>query len=388
MMYESLQLQFQTLYKNDAEGFSSAPGRVNLIGEFTDYNQGFVFPCSLDFRTLVLFRARTDQQVVVHSVNYPGEHDSFALDKPILAGSSQWGNYIRSMAYVLKNAGHQLRGVDLLISSNVPQGAGLSSSAALEVAIGGAFNQVSLLGLNLQQLALFGQQAENEFMDCQCGIMDQLISAKGQRGHALLIDCNDLQTTAVAIPDDMKLVIVNSNYPRKLVDSEYNQRRTDCEQAAQKMGLKTLRDANLELLHQTMPELSDTEFRRARHVISENSRVLATQKALLANDMAALSLLMRASHLSLRDDFEVTVPPVDGLVNICHELLGEQIAVRMTGGGFGGAIVCLCREEHVELLRQAVLAQYNLKFALNADFYVCDAGSGLQVELFSHAQNN
>lgn len=384
MMYESLQHQFQTLYKNDAEGFSSAPGRVNLIGEFTDYNQGFVFPCSLDFRTLVLFRARTDQQVVVHSVNYPGEHDSFALDKPILAGSSQWGNYIRAMAYVLKNAGHQLRGVDLLISSNVPQGAGLSSSAALEVAIGGAFNQVSLLGLNLQQLALFGQQAENEFMDCQCGIMDQLISAKGQRGHALLIDCKDLQTTAVAMPDDMKLVIVNSNYPRKLVDSEYNQRRTDCEQAAQKMGLKTLRDANLELLHQTMPDLSDTEFRRARHVISENSRVLATQKALLANDMAALSILMRASHLSLRDDFEVTVPPVDGLVNICHELLGDQIAVRMTGGGFGGAIVCLCREEHVEQLRQAVLAQYNLKFALNADFYVCDAGSGLLVELFSH----
>lgn len=384
MMYESLQQQFQTLYKNDAEGFASAPGRVNLIGEFTDYNQGFVFPCSLDFRTQVLFRARTDQRVVVHSVNYPGEHDSFALDQPILAGSSQWGNYIRAMAYVLKNAGHQLRGVDLLISSNVPQGAGLSSSAALEVAIGGAFNQVSLLGLSLQQLALFGQQAENEFMDCQCGIMDQLISAKGQRGHALLIDCRDLKTTAVAMPDDMKLVIVNSNYPRKLVDSEYNQRRTDCEQAAQKMGLKTLRDANLELLHKTMPELSDTEFRRARHVISENSRVLATQKALLANDMSALSLLMRASHLSLRDDFEVTVPPVDGLVNICHELLGDQIAVRMTGGGFGGAIVCLCREEHVEQLRQAVLAQYNLKFALNADFYVCDAGSGLLVELFSH----
>lgn len=388
MMYETLQQQFQKLYQHKAEGVATAPGRVNLIGEFTDYNQGFVFPCSLGFRTLVLFRRRTDQQLVVHSVNYPGEHDSFALDQAISAGPSQWGNYIRAMAYVLKKAGHSLVGADILISSDVPQGAGLSSSAALEVAVGGAFNQISALNLSLQQIALFGQQAENEFMDCQCGIMDQLISAKGQQDHALLIDCSDLQTTAVPLPDDMKLVIINSNYPRKLVDSEYNQRRIDCEQAAQKMGLLTLRHATLELLNSTAPQLSDTELRRARHVITENSRVLATQKALIANDMATLSELMRASHLSLQNDFEVTVPPVDGLVEICHQLFGDQIAVRMTGGGFGGAIVCLCREEHVEALRQAVMTQYTAKFALTADFYLCHAGSGLQIELFNQQNNH
>ena len=169
MTYEALQQQFQALYQRPAQGVSSAPGRVNLIGEFTDYNQGFVFPCSLDFRTVVLFAPRSDQQLVVHSVNYPGEHDSFALDQPIVAGPSQWGNYIRAMVYVLKGSGLQLGGADLLISSNVPQGAGLSSSAALEVAIGGAFNQLNTLGLSLQQIALFGQQAENDFMDCQCG---------------------------------------------------------------------------------------------------------------------------------------------------------------------------------------------------------------------------
>ena len=291
------------------------------------------------------------------------------------------------MAYVLKKAGHSLAGADILISSDVPQGAGLSSSAALEVAVAGAFNHISALGLSLQQIALFGQQAENEFMDCQCGIMDQLISAKGQQGHALLIDCSDLQTAAVPLPEDIKLVIINSNYPRKLVDSEYNQRRLDCEQAAQKMGVRTLRHATLELLNDTAPKLSDTEFRRARHVITENSRVLATQKALIANDMLTLSELMRASHLSLQNDFEVTVPPVDGLVEICHQLFKDQIAVRMTGGGFGGAILCLCREEHIEPLRQAVLAQYTKKFGLTADFYLCHAGSGLQIELFNQ-QNN
>lgn len=382
MTYEALQQQFQALYQRPAQGVSSAPGRVNLIGEFTDYNQGFVFPCSLDFRTVVLFAPRSDQQLVVHSVNYPGEHDSFALDQPIVAGPSQWGNYIRAMVYVLKGAGLQLGGADLLISSNVPQGAGLSSSAALEVAIGGAFNQLNTLGLSLQQIALFGQQAENDFMDCQCGIMDQLISAKGEQGHALMIDCRDLQTTAVALPADLKLVIINSNYPRKLVDSEYNQRRIDCEQAAHKMGLTSLRDASMELLEATKPQLSDTEYRRARHVITENNRVLATQQALVANDMPALSALMRASHLSLRDDFEVTVPPVDGLVDICRETLGDAIAVRMTGGGFGGAIVCLCRDEHVPLLRAAVATHYQQRFALQADFYLCGAGGGLQLESF------
>jgi galactokinase len=383
MMYDALQQQFQALYQQPAHGIASAPGRVNLIGEFTDYNQGFVFPCSLGFRTEVLFRPRTDSKLVVHSVNYPGEHDSFALDQPIVEGPSQWGNYIRAMAFVLKRAGHVLQGADLLISSNVPQGAGLSSSAALEVAIGGVFNQINALNLSKQQIALFGQQAENDFMDCQCGIMDQLISAKGEQGHALLIDCRNLQTTAVPVPDDLTIVIINSNYPRKLVDSEYNQRRIDCEQAAQKMGLTSLRDATMSLLQQHQNEMSRTEYQRAHHVISENSRVLATQQALAANDMAALSALMQASHQSLRDDFEVTVPATDGLVEICSQALGSEIAVRMTGGGFGGAIVCLCREYQVATIRAAVKATYQARFGLQADIYVCNAGSGLQIELFT-----
>lgn len=374
---------FQQLYAAQPEGLSSAPGRVNLIGEFTDYNLGYVFPAALNFRTQVLFRARTDQQMVVHSQNYPGESDRFSLQAPMTPGPSQWGNYIRAMVYVLQQAGFTLTGADLLIDSDVPQGAGLSSSAALEVAIGGAFNQLSGLALTPAQIALFGQQAENQFMNCQCGIMDQMISAQATAGHALLLDCETLATRAVPIPPELALVIVNSNYPRKLVDSEYNGRRQDCEQAAAIMGVSTLRDASMDLLQQHKNAMTAQQFKRAHHVISENARVLATVDALQQSDMTQLRLLMQASHQSLRDDFEVTVPATDGLVEICQNALGSKGAVRMTGGGFGGAIICLCAQQDVVFVEQAVAEHYQARFGLKADVYVCQAGAGLTVQTFA-----
>lgn len=372
---------FQQIYAGKPDGLASAPGRVNLIGEFTDYNLGYVFPAALNFRTQVLFRARSDQQIVVHSQNYPGESDSFSLRAPIEPGPSQWGNYIRAMAYVLQQAGFTLCGADLLIDSDVPQGAGLSSSAALEVAIGGALNQLADLALTPAQIALFGQQAENQFMNCQCGIMDQMISAQASAGHALLLDCKTLATQAVPIPADLALVIVNSNYPRKLVDSEYNGRRQDCEQAAAIMKVATLRDATMDLLLQHKTTMTAQQFKRAHHVISENARVLATVDALQNSDMAQLRQLMQASHQSLRDDFAVTVPATDGLVEICQAALGVKGAVRMTGGGFGGAIICLCAEQDVALVEQAVAAHYQARFGLTADVYVCQADTGLSVQL-------
>lgn len=374
---------FQQLYAAQPEGLSSAPGRVNLIGEFTDYNLGYVFPAALNFRTQVLFRARTDQQMVVHSQNYPGESDRFSLQAPMTPGPSQWGNYIRAMVYVLQQAGFTLTGADLLIDSDVPQGAGLSSSAALEVAIGGAFNQLSGLALTPAQIALFGQQAENQFMNCQCGIMDQMISAQATAGHALLLDCETLATRAVPIPPELALVIVNSNYPRKLVDSEYNGRRQDCEQAAAIMGVSTLRDASMDLLQQHKNAMTAQQYKRAHHVISENARVLATVDALQQSDMTQLRLLMQASHQSLRDDFEVTVPATDGLVEICQNALGSKGAVRMTGGGFGGAIICLCAQQDVVFVEQAVAEHYQARFGLKADVYVCQAGAGLTVQTFA-----
>ena len=382
MKLNEFQQQFLSLYGAPAQGIAAAPGRVNLIGEFTDYNDGFVLPCSLEFRTQVMFKERDDNIITVHSLNYPGEKDSFSVDEEITEGHSQWGNYIRAVTYVLKRAGYTLRGADLLIDSNLPQGSGLSSSAALEVAVGGMFNHIAQLGLPPEQIALFGQEAENDFMHCQCGIMDQLISAKGENGHALLIDCENLATKSVKVPDDLNIVIVNSNYPRKLVDSEYNQRRIDCEQAAVKMGVETLRQATMAGLQAVKATLSENEYKRAHHVISENDRVIAATTALQNNDMDALRTLMAASHQSLKHDFEVTVPATDGLVEICKEAMGERGAVRMTGGGFGGAIVCLCRDAEVPLIKAAVEKHYFERFSLNADIYVCSAGSGLQITSF------
>jgi galactokinase len=385
MVNDTFHKSFEEIYQRPAQGISCAPGRVNLIGEFTDYNNGFVLPCALEFLTRILYRKRADNRIVVHSLNYPGEHDEFTIDGEISQGDSQWGNYIRAVTFVFKRQGHQLCGVDLLIDSNVPQGSGLSSSAALEVAVGGVFNQLSHLNLSGQMIALLGQQAENDFMDCQCGIMDQLVSSNGKKAHALLIDCQSLATESVRIPDDLSIVIVNSNYPRKLVDSEYNQRRIDCEQAADKMSVNSLRDANIDMLYVARSKMTNNEYKRAHHVITENIRVLKAVQALKNNDMQSLRQLMTASHQSLKNDFEVTVAETDGLVEICQAALGSEGAVRMTGGGFGGAIVCLCRHDDITKIKNAVNEHYYARFNINASIYVAKTGDGLKVFMSTSA---
>jgi len=376
-MSDSLAAQFEQIFQHSATGHVSAPGRVNLIGEFTDYNLGYVLPCALEFATEVMYSTRVDNRVIVHSANYPGESDSFDVSEPIEQGNCQWGNYIRAVCFVLKRQGLTLSGLNILISSNVPQGAGLSSSAALEVSVIGAFNEAFQLALTTQTIAQLGQAAENDFMHCQCGIMDQLISAQGQTNHALMIDCEDLSTTAVAMPEDLKLVIVNSNYPRKLVESEYNQRRIDCEQAAHKLGVDTLRHANLTQLNACQSTLTENEYKRAHHVITENQRVIDTVAALKSNNMPELTKLLAASHQSLKHDFEVTVPATDGLVEIISDALAGKGAVRMTGGGFGGAVVCLCRESEVAAVKKAVNQHYFKRFQLQADIFICQVGNGL-----------
>jgi galactokinase len=370
---------FIDIYGESPTGLSTAPGRVNLIGEFTDYNDGFVLPCALQYSTQILFNKRRDSIVNVHSTQYPSEKDSFDIATDITPGDSQWGNYIRAVAFVFKSEGHNLSGFDLLINSDVPQSSGLSSSAALEVSVGGILNHACQLGLSAAHIAVLGQTAENDFINCQCGVMDQMISACGVQGHAMLLDCESLETVAVSIPEDLAIVIVNSNYPRKLVDSEYNQRRIDCEQAALKMGVSTLRGADLIKLNANKDILSVNEYKRAHHVISENQRVLSAVEALKNNDMDILRELMNASHQSLKHDFEVTVPATDGLVEICAAALQNRGAVRMTGGGFGGAIVCLCRKDDIKSITHAVESEYEQRFNLRANIYVCSAGEGLTV---------
>ncbi len=355
-----------------------APGRVNLIGEHTDYNDGFVLPCAIDFHTVVAARARDDATVRVVAADCGGQTDSFRLDAPITPRADlPWANYVRGMVAMLVAHGVQLRGAELAIAGNVPQGAGLSSSASLELAIGQAFNAMQGQGaLHAIDLARLAQRAENEFAGCQCGIMDQLVSACGQAGHALLIDCRSLALRPVPLPADMAVMIVHSRVRRGLLDSEYNLRRMQCEAAARHFGVAALRDLDLNALTARAAGLDGVVLRRARHVVTENQRTRGAADALAAADLPRLGRLMAESHASMRDDFEITVPAIDRLVAIAQQAIGSAGGARMTGGGFGGCIVALMPQQQVAAVRAAIAAQYRSPEGEGAVIHVCRASAG------------
>jgi len=357
-----------------------APGRVNLIGEHTDYNDGFVLPCAIDYETVIACAQRNDRQIRVIAADYDNEEDSFSLDEPILHSDAHpWANYVRGVVKHLMLRNKDFSGADMVISGNVPQGAGLSSSASLEVAVGQALKSLYDLPLDGVALALNGQEAENQFVGCNCGIMDQLISALGKENHSLLIDCRSLETRAVSMPTNAAVVIINSNVKRGLVDSEYNARREQCEVAARFFGVKALRDVDPALFFSIEDELDPVVSRRARHVITENDRTLAAADALASGDLKRMGELMAESHASMRDDFEITVPQIDKLVEIVKEVIGDKGGVRMTGGGFGGCIVALVPQDMVEKVRHAVEEQYQAHSGLKETFYVCTASQGAGV---------
>ncbi|KUI98050.1 galactokinase [Vibrio sp. MEBiC08052] len=354
-----------------------APGRVNLIGEHTDYNDGFVLPCAINYQTVVAAAKRNDNRVRVVSVDYDNAVDEFDISREItFQPDKMWANYIRGVVKCLLARGYPLGGVDMAVSGNVPQGAGLSSSAALEVVIGQTFKALFNLDISQAEIALNGQQAENEFVGCNCGIMDQMISAQGHENHAMLLDCRSLETEAVSMPEDMAVLIINSNKKRGLVDSEYNTRREQCETAARILGVKALRDVNIEQLNDRRSELDEVVAKRARHVITENERTLEAAKALRANDMRRMGQLMAESHASMRDDFEITVKEIDTLVEMVKEVIGDEGGVRMTGGGFGGCIVTLIPSTLVESVKATVEARYEQETGLKESIYVCKAKEG------------
>lgn len=373
LVTESFKYHFRTAPSHIIQ----APGRVNLIGEHTDYNDGFVLPCAINYQTVVAAQKRDDSLVRVIAVDYDDAQDEFDISQPIeFVENKLWANYIRGVMTYLLERGYQFNGMDIAVSGNVPQGAGLSSSAALEVVIGQTVKTLYDLPISQKDVALNGQQAENQFVGCNCGIMDQLISACGQENHALLIDCRSLDTQPVVMPDDMVVMIINSNKKRGLVDSEYNTRRQQCELAAKTFGVKALRDVTLTDFEAKKHLLDDVTAKRARHVITENDRTQAAAKALMQGDLVTLSALMAQSHASMRDDFEITVSEIDTLVDIIKSVLGEQGGVRMTGGGFGGCVVALVKPEHVEPVKAAIDAQYQAKTGLKETIYVCQASAG------------
>ncbi len=372
------------VFKNElgyhASHVVQAPGRVNLIGEHTDYNDGFVLPCAIDYQAMVAAARRDDNLVRVVAVDYGNEIKTFDSTGSIQFDEEcMWVNYVKGVVKCLRERGLTFGGADIVVSGNVPQGAGLSSSAALEVVIGQTFKELYDLPISQQVVALNGQQAENEFVGCQCGIMDQLISAKGKANHARLIDCRSLETQAVSMSEEMAVVIINSNKKRGLVDSEYNTRREQCEEAARNFGVKALRDVTIEQFNARAAELEPTVAKRARHIITENARTEEAALALRVGDMKRMGELMAQSHVSMRDDFEITVPEIDFIVEIVGELLGDQGGVRMTGGGFGGCVVALMPPALVDDVKSAVEAAYEAKTGLKESIYVCKAMPGAGV---------
>lgn len=371
---------FESYYGAPAEFLVRAPGRVNIIGEHTDYNGGFVFPAAINYYTYVAASKRQDAVINVVARDWSGQVDRIDLSKPMHFDEARmWPNYIRGVVEQLQKRNYPLRGCDLVVSGNVPQGAGLSSSAALEVGIAKALTHACGLILTPLELAQIGQDAENQFVNCACGIMDQLISTSGVEGHAVMIDCRNFETQSVALPSDFQIIIINSSVQRGLVDSEYNLRRAQCETAAAHYGVELLREVSVEQLHAQRGHLDDVCFKRARHVVEENARVLEMVECLASGEFGGLSQLMHDSHESMRTLFEITVPAIDYLVGLVAKTLDGEGGVRMTGGGFGGCVVALVPVNKVAQVKAAVEANYFNETGLKEIIYTARASAGVVV---------
>jgi galactokinase len=350
---------FETYFGSLPVTTVKAPGRVNLIGEHTDYNSGFVLPAAINYHTYIAYAPRDGRQIQVVAYNFDNQSVMIDLDaQQIHAADDSWVNYVRGVVQELRKQGFTLAGGDLYVAGDLHSGAGLSSSASLEMALIRALLSLSGETIDPTQAALIGQAAENNFVGCNCGIMDQLISARGQENAALLIDCENLSAQAVDVPENWEILIVHSGVKRGLVDSEYNQRRQQCEQAAAYFGETSLRAVGLEQLLAAEDKLDDLSFRRARHVLTENQRTLAAAKALSSGDLNTLVRVMGESHRSMRDDFNITTPAIDTLVDILSEAGGGAAGARMTGGGFGGCVVAVAPATIITTLMLAVDAHY------------------------------
>ena len=373
---------FTQKYNKQPELTVYAPGRVNIIGEHTDYNDGFVMPCAINFGTAVSGTKRDDYIWNVYAADLD-ETDEFSLNVEIPKSEHKWANYVRGVVkFIQERYPHFQQGANLVISGNVPLSSGLSSSAALEVAVGKFCQQLGDLPLSHTDIALNGQKAENQFVGANCGNMDQLISALGQENHLLMIDCRSLETTPTPVPQDVAVIIVNSNVPHDLVTGEYNTRRQQCEEAAKFFGVKALRDVSVEQFQKREAELtalSPLAAKRARHVVTENQRVLDAVEALKKNDLTRLGELMGESHDSMRDDFEITVPQIDYLVELAQLVIDKSGGARMTGGGFGGCIVALAPHDKVDAVRKIIADNYENTTGLKETFYVCTASQGVRV---------
>ena len=386
-MKEKLIQQFQELYKGEGEIRSYfAPGRVNLIGEHTDYNGGHVFPCALTLGTYGIVRSRSDRKLRFYSANFErlGVIET-SLDELVPDPKANWTNYPKGVMWAFEKRGYKLNhGLDILIYGNIPNGSGLSSSASLEVLTGVILKDTYGFDVSMVDIALIGQDSENNFNGCNCGIMDQFASAMGKKDHAIFLDTNTLHYEyAPVVLEDAKIVITNSKVKHSLVDSAYNDRRNECETALKE--LKTV------VKIESLGELTEEEYeahkdaikdavrqKRAKHAVYENQRTIRAVEALKNQDVELFGKLMNASHESLRYDYEVSCKEIDILVDLAQAMPGV-LGSRITGGGFGGCTVSIVKNDAVDTFISEIGKTYQEKVGHEAEFYVVDIGDGAGV---------
>ncbi len=383
-MKEKIYKRFQEIFGAEGEiGVYFAPGRVNLIGEHTDYNGGHVFPCALTIGTYGAVRKRNDNKLRFYSMNI--EHLNViesSLDDLTPRKNAGWTNYPKGVMWALREKGYEIPcGIDLMLFGNIPNGSGLSSSASVEVLTGYILNDLFDLGVSNQDLALLGQFSENNFNGVNCGIMDQFAIAMGKKDHAIFLDTADLSFEYAPIKlEGAKIVISCSNKKRGLGDSKYNERRAECEEALEEIRQKVKVDSLGDLSEEQFEEVRDaikdaTRQKRAKHAVYENQRTIKAVQALKANDIELFGKLMNASHVSLRDDYEVTGIELDTLVEEAWKVEGV-IGSRMTGAGFGGCTVSIVKDDAVDTFIEKVGTAYKVAIGYAADFYVVQIGDG------------
>lgn len=353
-----------------------APGRVNIIGEHTDYNGGFVLPAAIQPAIYIAGKLAADPHLVtIHSLDF-ADQSVFTLDQLEDPDLAKWSRYLRGVLYILREErGVTLRGLDLCIVGDVPLGAGFSSSAAVEVAMLTAVNALYALDISKKDRALLGQRVENRFIGVPSGIMDQMISALGEADHALLLDCRSLEARTIPIPAGVTLMACDTGTRHELANSEYGTRRAQCEEAARVMGVELLRDATHAMLEAAKPQLAEVVYHRALHVITEDQRTLAAVDALASDDLAALGQLVNASHASLRDLYEVTNVELNIMASIAQTAPG-CFGARMMGGGFGGAVIALVADDQVAAFSAAVGPAYQAQTGITPHIYQTKAMPG------------
>lgn len=379
-MERSLSLVFEEIHNSHPDVASSAPGRINIIGEHTDYNQGYVLPAAINLRNYFFLSKRTDEKVCLWAENLK-KRERFSLQEISLSGQNKWANYVKGIFWALQEEGFDIRGINGLIWGDIPLEAGLSSSAALEVSIIQGLNTLFKLDLAPQRMAELARKAENDFVGVQCGLMDQFVSFFGEKNKAVYLDCESLEYELIPLhleKEDLRIVVFESGVRRELASSEYNKRRFESFRALEllkKYGVKSYKQVTLGLLEERKDEMDGVLFKRATHVASENARVNQAVEALRKDDFRLLGELIFRSHESLRDDYEVSCPELDLLYESAREFPG-CFGARLTGAGFGGSGIALVKQERIAAFRKKLLGEASKRKFPRPEFYEVKIGEG------------